>query len=51
MTLKLAIEEAVLAAAPDVERVEAEGVEAPSELLQIDCAPALAAARAPGVGG
>jgi Fe-S cluster biogenesis protein NfuA len=50
MTLKLAIEEAVLKAAPDVERVEAEGVvEQPpsgptaSGLLQIECAPALAA--------
>ncbi|MGB2711966.1 MAG: NifU family protein, partial [Conexibacter sp.] len=30
MTLKLAIEEAVLSAAPDVERVEAEGVESPA---------------------
>lgn len=48
MTLKLAIEEAVLAAAPDVDRVEAEGVRAPdaSPLLQIECAPALAAQRA-----
>jgi Fe-S cluster biogenesis protein NfuA len=49
MTLKLAIEEAVLAAAPDVDRVEAEGVREPdaSPLLQIECAPALAAHRAP----
>jgi len=48
MTLKLAIEEAVLAAAPDVERVEAEGVSDPrrSQLLQIECAPALARAEA-----
>jgi Fe-S cluster biogenesis protein NfuA len=51
MTLKLAIEEAVLAAAPDVERVEAEGVEQPSGLLQIECAPALAATREAGEGG
>lgn len=48
MTLKLAIEEAVLKAAPDVERVDAEGVvEQPpaggNGLLQIECAPALAA--------
>jgi Fe-S cluster biogenesis protein NfuA len=49
MTLKLAIEEAVLAAAPDVERVEAEGVSDPrqSQLLQIECAPALAHETAP----
>lgn len=48
MTLKLAIEEAVLAAAPDVERVEASGVAAPvqSQLLQIECAPALAHGKA-----
>jgi Fe-S cluster biogenesis protein NfuA len=48
MTLKLAIEEAVLSAAPDVERVEAEGVDDPAhaELLQIECSPALAAAPA-----
>jgi Fe-S cluster biogenesis protein NfuA len=52
MTLKLAIEEAVLAAAPDVDRVEAEGVREPdaSPLLQIECAPALAAQRAPAKG-
>jgi Fe-S cluster biogenesis protein NfuA len=47
MTLKLAIEEAVLAAAPDVERVEAEGVDEPAhaQRLEIECSPALAAAR------
>ncbi|HXE45874.1 MAG TPA: NifU family protein [Conexibacter sp.] len=45
MTLKLAIEEAVLAAAPDVERVEAQEPPASSGLLQIECAPALAAER------
>ena len=47
MTLKLAIEEAVLAAAPDVDAVEAEGVDDPAHaaLLQIECSPALAAAR------
>jgi Fe-S cluster biogenesis protein NfuA len=47
MTLKLAIEEAVLAAAPDVDAVEAEGVDEPEHaaLLQIECSPALAAAR------
>jgi Fe-S cluster biogenesis protein NfuA len=46
MTLKLAIEEAVLAAAPDVVAVEAEGVDDPAnaQLLQIECSPALAAA-------
>jgi Fe-S cluster biogenesis protein NfuA len=51
MTLKLAIEEAVLSAAPDVDAVEAEGVDDPAraQLLQIECSPALAAAR-PGVG-
>jgi Fe-S cluster biogenesis protein NfuA len=48
-TLRLAIEEAILAAAPDVDRVEAEGVSEPATagLLQIECAPALAAARQP----
>jgi Fe-S cluster biogenesis protein NfuA len=48
MTLKLAIEEAILAAAPDVERVEAEGVDEPAHaaLLQIECSPALAATQA-----
>jgi len=45
MTLKLAIEEAVLAAAPDVERVEAQAPPADSGLLQIECAPALLAAQ------
>ena len=47
MTLKLAIEEAVLSAAPDVDAVEAEGVDDPAhaQLLQIECSPALAAAR------
>ncbi len=47
MTLKLAIEEAVLTAAPDVDAVEAEGVDDPAhaQLLQIECSPALAAAR------
>jgi len=45
MTLKLAIEEAVLAAAPDVERVEAQEPPRGPGLLQIECAPALAAAR------
>jgi Fe-S cluster biogenesis protein NfuA len=45
MTLKLAIEEAVLAAAPDVERVEAQQPPAGGGLLQIECAPAFAAAR------
>jgi Fe-S cluster biogenesis protein NfuA len=49
MTLKLAIEEAVRAAAPDVERVEAEGVDDPAHaaLLQIECSPALAATARP----
>ncbi len=45
MTLKLAIEEAVLAAAPEVGRVEAQAPPAEGGLLQIECAPALAAAR------
>ena len=36
MTLKLAIEDAVLKAAPDVERVEADGEAAGSPLLQIE---------------
>ena len=44
-TLKLTVEEAVLAAAPEVERVEAQAPPAGSGLLQIECAPALAAAR------
>ncbi len=45
MTLKQAIEQAVLAAAPDVDAVEAEGVDDPAhaQLLQIECSPALAA--------
>lgn len=56
MTLKGAIEEAVLAAAPEVAHVEAEGLEAhaPADapLLAIECAPALAAGRAlPMAGG
>ena len=37
LTLKTAVEDAVLRAAPDVERIEAEG-EAPSGLLQIEIA-------------
>jgi Fe-S cluster biogenesis protein NfuA len=37
VTLKLAVEEAIQKAAPDVERIEAEG-EAPSGLLQIEIA-------------
>lgn len=47
MTLRGAIDEAILAAAPDVERVEAEGLDEPAhaQLLQIECAPALAASR------
>jgi Fe-S cluster biogenesis protein NfuA len=54
MTLKLAIEEAVLKAAPDVERVEAVGaVEPPaSPLLQINSCPApMASAGLPMAGG
>jgi len=45
MTLKQAIEQAVLSAAPDVDAVEAEGVDDPAhaQLLQIECSPALAA--------
>lgn len=45
MTLRDAIEQAILAAAPDVDAVEADGVDDPvhAELLQIECAPALAA--------
>lgn len=45
MTLKHAIEEAVLSAAPDVDAVEAEGLDDPAhaQLLQIECSPALAA--------
>jgi Fe-S cluster biogenesis protein NfuA len=47
MTLKQAIEQAVLTAAPDVDAVEAEGVDDPAhaQLLQIECSPALAAGR------
>jgi Fe-S cluster biogenesis protein NfuA len=54
MTLKLAIEEAILAAAPDVDRVEAVGaVEPPaSPLLQINACPApTASAELPMAGG
>jgi Fe-S cluster biogenesis protein NfuA len=36
VTLKLAVEEAIHKAAPDVERIEAEGAAAPSGLLQIE---------------
>jgi Fe-S cluster biogenesis protein NfuA len=45
MTLKQAIEQAVLAAAPDVDAVQAEGLDDPAHaaLLQIECSPALAA--------
>jgi Fe-S cluster biogenesis protein NfuA len=52
MTLKLAIEEAVLTAAPDVDAVEAEGVDDPvhARRLQIECSPALAAVRMDGPG-
>jgi Fe-S cluster biogenesis protein NfuA len=51
-TLKLAIERAVLDAAPDVDAVQAEGLDdaAHAQLLQIECAPALAAARPAGAG-
>jgi Fe-S cluster biogenesis protein NfuA len=38
LTLKSAVEEAVMRAAPDVERIEADGVEEPSGLLQIEIA-------------
>jgi Fe-S cluster biogenesis protein NfuA len=38
VTLKLAVEEAIQRAAPDVERIEAEGAAAPSGLLQIEIA-------------
>jgi Fe-S cluster biogenesis protein NfuA len=46
LTLKQAIEQAVLAAAPDVDAVEADGLDDPAraQLLQIECSPALAAA-------
>jgi Fe-S cluster biogenesis protein NfuA len=53
MTLQSAIEEAVLAAAPDVERVEADGAVAPpSPLLRIDACPApMASVGLPMAGG
>jgi Fe-S cluster biogenesis protein NfuA len=38
LTLKSAVEEAISRAAPDVERIEAEGATAPSGLLQIEIA-------------
>jgi Fe-S cluster biogenesis protein NfuA len=38
LTLTSAVEDAVLRAAPDVERIEAEGATAPSGLLQIEIA-------------
>ncbi|HWK28509.1 MAG TPA: NifU family protein [Solirubrobacter sp.] len=38
VTLRAAVEDAIARAAPDVERVEAEGVAAPSDLLQIEIA-------------
>ena len=38
LTLQSAVEEAILRAAPDIERIEAEGVAAPSALLQIEIA-------------
>jgi Fe-S cluster biogenesis protein NfuA len=38
LTLKSAVEEAIHKAAPDVERIEAEGATAPSGLLQIEIA-------------
>ena len=38
MTLKLAVEEAIMKAAPDVERIEAEGAVEPAGLLQIEIA-------------
>ena len=38
LTLKSAVEEAVMRAAPDVERIEAEGAVEPSGLLQIEIA-------------
>ena len=55
MTLKLAIEEAILKAAPEVERVEAEGVEEPApqpKLIQLEVADGLGRAEAsPGARG
>ena len=38
LTLTSAVEEAIMRAAPDVERIEAEGVQEPSGLLQIEIA-------------
>jgi Fe-S cluster biogenesis protein NfuA len=38
LTLKSAVEEAIHRAAPDIERIEAEGATAPSGLLQIEIA-------------
>jgi Fe-S cluster biogenesis protein NfuA len=38
LTLQSAVDEAVMRAAPDIERIEAEGVAAPSGLLQIEIA-------------
>ncbi len=38
LTLTSAVEDAIARAAPDVERIEAEGVTAPSDLLQIEIA-------------
>jgi Fe-S cluster biogenesis protein NfuA len=38
LTLQTAVEDAIARAAPDVERIEAEGVTAPSGLLQIEIA-------------
>jgi Fe-S cluster biogenesis protein NfuA len=50
MTLKLAIEDAIFKAAPDVEEVRADGVAAPpqagSQLLQIECPTPLRASTA-----
>ena len=38
LTLTSAVEEAIMRAAPDIERIEAEGVQEPSGLLQIEIA-------------
>jgi Fe-S cluster biogenesis protein NfuA len=38
LTLRAAVEEAVMKAAPDVERIDADGVVEPSSLLQIEIA-------------
>ena len=38
LTLQSAVDEAVMRAAPDIERIEAEGVAVPSSLLQIEIA-------------